>query len=59
MIAGVIAFKAKFENVTDFTILYSSELLMSVDEAVYTFLNALFGLDIKQKVYRPDLAFEG
>ena len=32
---------------------------MSVDEAVYTFLNALFGLDIKQKVYRPDLAFEG
>lgn len=32
---------------------------MSVDYEVYELMNKLFGLQIKQKVYNPQLAFQG
>ena len=59
MISGIIAYKAQFEKVTDFTIMFSSELLKSVDKAVYDLLNDLYGLQIKQKVFNPNIAFDG
>ena len=59
VIAAIIAYKAIYENMKDFTIMYSSLLLKVVDEPVYNYLGKLNGVDIKQVTYRSELAFDG
>ena len=47
VISAIIAYKAKFEHCKDFTILFSSEILKTVDKEVYDLINSLFDLTPK------------
>ena len=51
IIAAVVALAAHQDSVNDFTIVYSSELLKSVDSHAYEVLRGFLNLNIKQVVF--------
>ena len=59
VIAGIIAYKSKFDFCKKFTIMFSSELLKSVDEKVYEHIKNVFCVSINLVVYNPKVAFAG
>ena len=59
VIAGIIAYKSKFENCKKFTIMFSSELLKGVDEKVYQHIQNVFSVSINLVVYNPKVTFGG
>ena len=58
VIAAVIALAARYDAVSSFTIVYSSELLKSVDTAKYEHLGELLKINVQQVVFDLQLGLK-
>ena len=58
IIAAVLVLKHEYDRTNKFTIVFTTDLLKSVDERVYTQLKGLLGLDLDLVVYNSRLLLE-
>ena len=58
IIAAVLVLKHEYDRTNKFTIVFTTDLLKSVDERVYTQLKGLLGLDLDLIVYNSRLLLE-
>ena len=55
IIAAVVALKYLYDKTQNFNIVFTTELLRSVDEQKYTDMKTLLGMEVKMVVYNKDL----